>query len=125
MNLRGIVNGVTSGVNPNERVTVFKSIGYTIGVGAKQIPNYDVPISMLAQIQALDGKDLQQLEGLNIQGAIRSIYIRGSLSGTNRPNQTGGDIIKRKNDTETWLVVKVLETWDNWTKAAIVQQVDA
>lgn len=124
MNLRGIANSATSSVNPNERVLVYKSEGYTIGAGAKQIPQYGVPQSMLANVQALDGDALKQIEGLNIQGVIRSIYIRGQISGTSRPNQTGGDIVKRKNATETWLVVKVLETWDTWTKAVIVLQTD-
>jgi len=62
------------------------------------------------------------LDGLNIQGTVRAIYLRGTLAGVVRPNQTGGDIVKRKNDAESWLVVKVLESWPDWTKAAIVLQ---
>jgi hypothetical protein len=48
--------------------------------------------------------------------------LRGTLAGVVRPNQTGGDIVKRKNEMESWLVVKVLESWPDWTKAAIVLQ---
>ena len=62
------------------------------------------------------------VDGLNIQGTIRAIYLHGTLAGVVRPNQTGGDLVKRKNDSETWLVVKVLESWPDWTKAAIVLQ---
>ena len=122
MDLRGLANGVTSTINPNETVTVLRSTGFTIGAGAKQIPSFAAPVTGPAQVQALDANDIKQLDGLNIQGTIRAIYLRGTLAGVVRPNQTGGDIVKRKNDFETWLVVKVLESWPDWTKAAIVLQ---
>ena len=122
MDLRGIANGVTTTVNPNETVTVLRSTGFTAGTGAKQVPAYAAPVSGPGQIQALDADDIKQLDGLNIQGTIRAIYLRGTLAGVVRPNQTGGDLVKRKNDSETWLVVKVLESWPDWTKAAIVLQ---
>ena len=122
MDLRGLANGVTSTINPNETVTVLRSTGFTIGAGAKQIPSFAAPVTGPAQVQALDANDIKQLDGLNIQGTIRAIYLRGTLAGVVRPNQTGGDIVKRKNETESWLVVKVLESWPDWTKAAIVLQ---
>ena len=122
MDLRGLANGVTTTVNPNRTVTVLRSTGFTTGAGAKQVPSYAAPVSGPAQIQALDANDIKQLDGLNIQGTIRAIYLRGTLAGVVRPNQTGGDIVKRKNETESWLVVKVLESWPDWTKAAICLQ---
>lgn len=122
MDLRGLANGVTSTINPNETVTVLRSTGYTIGAGAKQVPAFAAPVTGPAQVQALDANDIKQLDGLNIQGTIRAIYLRGTLAGVVRPNQTGGDIVKRKNETESWLVVKVLESWPDWTKAAICLQ---
>lgn len=122
MDLRGIANGVIATVNPNETVTVLRSTGYAIGAGAKQVPSYAAPVVGPGQVQALDADDIKQLDGLNIQGVIRAIYLRGTLAGVIRPDGTGGDIVKRKNDTETWLVVKVLESWPDWTKAAIVLQ---
>jgi hypothetical protein len=122
MDLRGLANGVTSTINPNETVTVLRSTGYTIGAGAKQVPAFAAPVTGPAQVQALDANDIKQLDGLNIQGTIRAIYLRGTLAGVVRPNQTGGDIVKRKNEMESWLVVKVLESWPDWTKAAIVLQ---
>ena len=122
MDLRGIANGVTTTVNPNETVTVLRSTGFTAGAGAKQVPAYAAPVSGPGQIQALDADDIKQLDGLNIQGTIRAIYLRGTLAGVVRPNQTGGDLVKRKNDSETWLVVKVLESWPDWTKTAICLQ---
>ena len=125
MDLRGIANSVTSSVNPNITVRVFKSTGYTIGAGRKQTPSYATPVVGPAQIQALDADDIKQLDGLNIQGVIRAIYLRGILAGVVRPNETGGDIVKIMNASnveQDWLVVKVLEGWPTWTKAAIVLQ---
>ena len=120
MDLRGLANGVTTTVNPNKTVTVLRSTGYTIGAGRKQVPAYAAPVSGPGQVQALDGKDLQQLDGLNIQGTVRAIYLRGMLAGVVRPDGTGGDLVEI--GAETWLVVKVLEGWPTWTKAAIVLQ---
>lgn len=120
MDLRGIANGVTTTVNPNKTVTVRRSTGYTIGAGRKQVPRYADPVTGPAQIQALDANDIKQLDGLNIQGTVRAIYLRGVLAGVVRPDGTGGDLVEV--DGKTWLVVKVLEGWPDWTKAAIVLQ---
>ena len=120
MDLRGIANGVTTTVNPNKTVTVLRSTGFTTGAGAKQVPTYADPVSGPGQIQALDADDIKQLDGLNIQGTVRAIYLRGVLAGVVRPDGTGGDLVEI--GAETWLVVKVLEGWPTWTKAAIVLQ---
>jgi hypothetical protein len=120
MDLRGLANGVTATVNPNKTVTVRRSTGYTIGAGRKQVPAYADPVTGPAQIQALDANDIKQLDGLNIQGTVRAIYLRGVLAGVVRPDGTGGDLVEI--GAETWLVVKVLEGWPTWTKAAIVLQ---
>jgi hypothetical protein len=121
MDLRSIANSAASVVNPNVTVSVRRSTGYTSGgAGQRQVPSYAAAISGPAQIQALDGNDLKQLDGLNVQGTIRAIFLRGVLAGTVRPDGTGGDIIDIAG--QTWLVVKVLEGWPTWTKAAIVLQ---
>ena len=120
MDLRSIANGVASAVNPNVTVSVQRSTGYTVGAGHKQVPTYAAAVVGPAQVQALDGVDLKQLDGLNIQGTMRAIYLRGALAGVVRPSGEGGDLITI--GSQTWLVTKVLESWPNWTKAAIVLQ---
>lgn len=120
MDLRGLANGVSSTVNPNKTVTVRRSTGYTIGAGRRQVPSYAAPVTGPGQIQALDANDIKQLDGLNVQGTIRAIYLRGNLAGVIRPDGTGGDIVQIAG--QDWLVVKVLEGWPTWTKAAIVLQ---
>lgn len=127
MDLRGIANQVSNTVNPNITVVLQTSAGYTIGAGQRQVPSYNPPVTGPAQVQALDNSDLKQLDGLNIQGSIRAIYLRGALAGVIRPDSKGGDIITIAAPAPlqlqgTWLVTKVLESWPDWTKAAIVKQ---
>jgi hypothetical protein len=102
-------------------VSVKRSTGSTVGAGLKQVPSYAAAVSGPAQLQALDSSELRQVEGLNLQGVIKAIYLRGNLAGVVRPNGTGGDLVII--GMQTWLVVKVLETWPLWTKAVVVLQV--
>ena len=95
MDLRGISNSVSDTVNPNIPVTVQSSTGFTIGAGLRQVPTYSSTAGF-AQIQALDSSDLRQLDGLNIQGSIRAIYLRGALAG----------VVPNMNE---WVVVKMVK----------------
>ena len=127
MDLRGIANQVSDTVNPNIIVSLQTSNGYTMGAGQRQVPAYNAPVVGPAQIQALDSSDLRQIEGLNIQGNIRALYLRGALAGVIRPTSQGGDLITIATPAPlayqgSWLVVKVLESWPLWTKVVIVMQ---
>lgn len=122
MDIRGIANGAAQSINPNVIGTVRRSTGYTIGAGRKQTPSYADPVTGPIQVQALDGDDLKQLDGLNIQGTLRAVYLRGPLAGVIRPDGTGGDLVEFGTPSQTWLVVRVLESWPTWTKAAICLQ---
>lgn len=120
MDLRSISNAVTDCVNPNISVTVQASTGYTIGSGLKQVPSYAAPVTGFAQVQALTAADLRHLDGLNIQGATKSIILRGELNAIVRVNSQGGDMVTFGGDT--FLTVAVLEQWPLWTRAAIQMQ---
>lgn len=132
MDLRGIANQVSNTVNPNVIVTLQTSNGYTtIGAGQKQIPQYNPGVTGPAQIQALDGSDLRQIDGLNLTGSIRALYMRGSLAGVVRPDSKGGDKVTINAQpgipaalVGVWLIPKVLESWPDWTKVVIVKQVN-
>lgn len=117
MNLRALANASTVTINPNIPITIRRSNGYTIGAGRKQIPSYAADVTGYGQLQALDGDDLKQLEGLNIQGVVKALYITGQLSAVIRPESVGGDLILI--DGKQWLVVKVIEGWADWVKVAI------
>lgn len=130
MDLRGLANAVSSTVNPNITVGIKRSTGFTTDpLSLKQVPAYAATVTGPAQLQALDNDDLKQLDGLNITGTLRAIYMRGVLAGVVRPTQQGGDVVTIAAQAGvpdmlvgTWLVVRVLEGWSGWTKAAIVLQ---
>lgn len=127
MDLRGIANSASNAVNPNIIVTVKPSSGYTIGAAGKQVPAYGPPVSGPAQIQALNSTDLRKVDGLNLQGDLRAIYLRGALAGVVRPNSQGGDMVTIAAPAPTpligtWLIAKILESWPDWSKAVIVLQ---
>lgn len=129
MDLRGIANQVSNTVNPNITVTWQASAGFTIGTAGKQIPAYLAGLRGPAQIQALDNSDLKKIEGLNIQGSIRALYMHGNLAGVIRPDSKGGDLITVGPQSGApallqglWLTSKVLESWPDWTKCVIIKQ---
>jgi hypothetical protein len=129
MDLRTIANQVSNTINPNIIVSLQTSNGFAIGTGRRQVPSYNSPIVGPAQVQALDNSDLKQLDGLNISGSIRALYMRGNLAGVIRPDSKGGDLITINSQVGAppllvglWLITKVLESWPLWTKVVIVKQ---
>jgi hypothetical protein len=81
-------------------------------------------LTVLAQIQALTTRDLRQMEGLNTQGEMRSIYVSGTLNGVVRVLLKGGDLVIFPDGT-VWLVSLVPEPWSTtagFTKAVITLQ---
>ena len=120
MELNGIANSIAEVVNPNTAITIQPSSGYTIGAGLKQVPAYGAPVNGFGQLQEITSMELKHLDGLNIQGDIQTIYVKGQLSAVLRPTGQGGDLITI--GSQTWLNVKTLEQWPYWAKAAIVRQ---
>lgn len=120
MNLRQFANAATQTINPNTPALWRRSTGYSIDpVTRRQVPIFsDTP--GMANIQALDGDDLKQLDGLNIQGVVRVAYWYGNVTGVVRPDGKGNDELIFKS--QAWNVFKVLETWPDWCKVAIVYQ---
>ena len=120
MDLRSIANNAIQPINQDITVEVWASTGYVIGAGLKQIPSYAAPLTLPAQIQALSNDELKQIDGLNISGVSKAIYIKGDLRGIIKPDSLGGDLVKW--NSKTWLVVKVLESWPTWTKCVLIYQ---
>jgi hypothetical protein len=128
MNIRGIANMAIQTVNPNIPVVVKSPNGFTIDpVTRRQVPGY-ITTDAMGQLQALDGDDLKQMAGLNIQGSIRAMYLYGSIAGVIRPDSSPqSHVIFTSNEggitkSREWGVFKVLETWPDWCKVAIVYQ---
>lgn len=128
MNLRSIANAATRTVNPNIPVVVKISNAYTIDPATlRQVPAY-TEYPAMGQIQALDGDELKQLNFLNIEGTLRGAYLYGSISGVIRPDSaSSAKLVFSSNEngvveSREWNVYKVLETWPDWCKVAIVYQ---
>lgn len=124
MNLQGIARRAVQRINPTISVTIEKSTGYSTQPDGKQVPGYAAPVQVLAQMQALQYNDLVQLDGLNIQGERRALYLDGNWDGVLRPDGQGGDLVTLPDGTK-WLVALVLENWsdvDGWVKVAITRQ---
>ena len=125
MNLHGIVRGAITTVNPDVAVNVRRSTGFIIEPDGEQVPSYiDLPITV--QVQALTYQDLKQLDGVNINGTRRAVYLNGAAMGVVRNLQVGGDLFVFPAGTlpegDTWLVAYVLEQWPDWCKCALTLQ---
>jgi hypothetical protein len=120
MNLRAIANAKIQVINSDLNIIIRLSDGYTLGQGARQIPEYLPDFTAKGQLQAADEEFLKQQDGLNLQSVYRNLYITGNLDGVVRSRLKGGDLIFIEN--EEWIVVKVIEHWKNWVKVLICLQ---
>lgn len=121
MNLHGIASAAIASVNPMAPVTIQLSQGYSTAADGTQIPAYSAPITAQAQIQALTFRDLQQIDGLNLNGTRRAIYLFGDIQGVVRVSSKGGDLITFA-DGSIWLTALALETWPDWCKIVATLQ---
>ena len=77
----------------------------------------------LVGIQALAAKDIQHLNGLQLQGVTRKGYCYGAINAIVRASGKGGDLITCPDGT-VWLVRNVFESWPGWTAVGLTQQVN-
>lgn len=128
MNLQGITAGLVGAVNTPVAATIWPSNGYTTAGDGTQIPAYLAPVALQVQSQALQYDDLKQLDGLNIQGERRAVYMQGNWNGVVRADQKGGDILGFADHpggpVRYWLVALVAESWPDWTKVICTLQKD-
>jgi hypothetical protein len=121
VDLHGIVAGVIDAVNPRVLCTLRVSVGYTVDENLVQQPAYRDAAGVPCQVQDLTSRDLRQLQGLNIQGSERAIYLEGRLDGVVRPDSKGGDLVVMADGT-VWLTTAVLEAWPDWCKVSVTRQ---
>lgn len=125
MNLRGIANSLTQAINANQTVVWQRSTGFTTDASGKRTPTFSTS-NVQAQIQAIDGGDLQHLDSLNMQGVFRSVYLYGNVAGVVRADQKGGDILKFPQvpggPVYSWMVTLVRETWPQWCRVIVTLQ---
>lgn len=129
MNLNQICAPLIGAVNPLQPAAVYLSTGPgPTQPDGTRVPTYADPVTVSAQIQPISTGDLRKLDALNIEGVSQKIYINGILSGLQRINALGGDLVVLDTG-ETYLVKTVLEQWAAgnimWVCCAIVLQNDA
>lgn len=120
MNLHGLVRGAITAVNPDIQATVTRADGYTTGPSGKQVPVV-VSSPALVQVQGLNAKDIEHMNALNIQGVLRSVHLYGDWRGIQRATSSGGDTMTFNG--QSWRVVHVMETWPDWSRVIVAQQV--
>jgi hypothetical protein len=120
MDLRGIANGAIQPINGNILVTWTRPDGTFLTDAAGHRTANVTTSTVAAQVQALSANDLQHIDGLNIQGIKRAVYLYGDVQGIVRSDQKGGDILTFSG--HDWRVVQVLETWHQWCKVVVVMQ---
>jgi hypothetical protein len=123
MNLHGLASGFVSSVNPLVEMRVRISDGYATNPDRSRTPQYKPDVVLLGQVQSLTFRDLQQIDGLNLQGIRRAIYFNGRIDGLVRSQKKGGDLVVGP-DNQVWLVAMVLEYWPDWCKVAVTLQDD-
>ena len=121
MNLHQIVAGAIGAVNPLVPATLRLSVGYQTQPDGSQVPLYSTFANVLCQVQALTQADLRQLDGMNIQGSTRTVYLNGSWRGVVRVGARGGDLLTLATG-DIYLVTSVLELWPDWTKLGVTLQ---
>lgn len=121
--------GVAAGTSITGQLT-----GTPGGVGTYSVsPATSAPIAseamttslvVQAQVQPLSTRDLQQLEGLNLGGEKRKIYLYGDVAAVIRAKDKGGDLITIASGVNagTWLVVQSLEQYPDWVSCAVTLQ---
>lgn len=82
-------------------------------------------LNMMAQIQPMTWGDLHMVEGLNLSGTRRKIYLYGTVDGVERVTRKGGDLITVATggtDDGVYLVAQVLEQFPDWVSCAATLQ---
>lgn len=116
MNLHQIVRGAITTVNPDVPGVLKVNSGFTTAPGGKRVQSY-TDVDVMAQMQELSSTDLKQVDAINVQGILQSVYLNGNFNGVNRPDQKGGDILVVNG--QQWLVVKVPELWSDWCRVIV------
>lgn len=126
MNLRAIANQATQRINPNINILWKVSNGYTTSSDGSRVPVY-IERNVIGQVQAVSGEALKHIDGLNISGVMRSVYVYGDMQAVVRESQKGGDRLVFKQTPQSkeaseWKVVHVIETWPDWCQVIVVLQ---
>jgi len=126
-NVRALANKYIQVTNPNQKINWIQSNGYVTDDAGKRTPK-TITLTVDAQVQALSATDLKHIDGLNITGVMRSVYMYGNAAGVVRSDQIGGDILVFPEVpggcNKNWLINQVIETWSDWCHVIVTLQVE-
>jgi hypothetical protein len=126
VNLNAIVGPVCASINDWVTAYMQQSQGYTTNPDGSRAPAYGPMTPMQVQMQSLTYRDLVQVDGLNLNGERRALYVNGDYQAVVRSSQEGGDLLTLP-DGSVWLVAMQLENWhmnDGWVKIVITRQLN-
>jgi hypothetical protein len=122
---------LTSALLPGTSI-VSQLTGPTGGLGTYEVnqeqtvasETMTTALNLIAQVQPMTWRDIQNVDGLNLQGTRYKIYLYGEIDGLVRPERKGGDliIIPSGRHAGTYLVAQVLEQFPDWVSAACTLQ---
>lgn len=119
-NFHAIVSPVVSVVNPLIPATFRSNTGFTTDAAGNRTPTF-TDLAVYCQTQPLQYTDIQLMDGLQINGERRQIYVTGRFDSLNRPVQTGGDLVVFAGSATadfpygtTWKIAIVKEQWPTW-----------
>ena len=120
MNLHSIASGAIGSVNPFVPVTITRNQGYETAADGSRTPKLKIITGLDGQFQNITAKELQHINGKNLEGDLGIIYLNANYDGVVRPERRGGDVVSING--KCWLVVQVLENWPDWCKLAVCLQ---
>ena len=124
MNLHGIISGSMGAINPTMLISYSACTSIiTAAPGGPRTPTYLPAIQVVAQVQELTANDLKHLNDLNVSGLLRKLWSSQIMHGIDRAAGLGGDKVVLPDGT-TWLVVQILEQFQDWNSVAIRKQVN-
>jgi hypothetical protein len=122
VNLQDIAVGVITAINPQIYCLLQMSTGSNILPDGTRIPTYAEFPNVACQIQPLTTGDLKHLDGLNLQGIHKAVYVDGNWDAVVRTFNRGGTLITTP-DSQQWLLIQQIEAWNGtWTKFAMTLQ---
>jgi hypothetical protein len=128
MDLRKIVRGPVSTVNPDVPVGWLRYLAYVTNDSGQSTATYAPLQTPMGQVQPLPAYRLTHMEQLNIQGVLRAVYLKGAVAQAVREDQTGGDLLLFPEVTggpqRTWLVMLIDEQWPDWCRVVCQLQND-
>lgn len=125
MNLFSIANAAIQVIDKNIPATWRKSTGWADNPNHTRTPQYE-DTEIEVSVQPLSSDDLQHVDGLNIQGEKRAIWMYGDVQAVGRSEERGGDLLvfEQHGKSQTWKVVQVVESCPEWSHVIAVLQLD-